>query len=171
MPVGQRHVGQLDVLPFGGYRRVDAHEAGWQVGFDAERGESGQAGGERSAFGGGRREALDAALSDYSAPRYSVGQAAELLGVAPWYLRRLDALGVVTPGRSGGAQRRYSTSRLADAKAMMDGGVSAEGARRLLEMQDKVGLLQAQLDQARSELRARESSQSTAPGEPSWPPA
>lgn len=143
-------------------------------GFDAERGESGQPGGERSAFGGGRREALDAALSDDSAPRYSVGQAAELLGVAPWYLRRLDALGVVTPGRSGGAQRRYSTSqlgRLADAKAMMDGGVSAEGARRLLEMQDKVDLLQAQLDQARSELRARESSQSTAPGEPSGPPA
>ncbi|MGC8514237.1 MAG: MerR family transcriptional regulator [Acidimicrobiales bacterium] len=143
-------------------------------GSDADSGASGPERPRGEPGSGGRREALGAALSDDSAPRYSVGQAAELLGVAPWYLRRLDALGVVSPGRSGGAQRRYSTSqlgRLADAKAMMDGGVSAEGARRLLEMQDKVNLLQAQLEQARNELRARESSQAMPEPEPSGPPA
>lgn len=96
---------------------------------------------------------LDAALADRQAPRYSVGQAAELLGVRPWFLRRLDTLGVVTPARSEGHQRRYSRSQLeqaADAKAMMEDGVSTEGVRRVLALQSKVERLEAELAGARA---------------------
>lgn len=101
---------------------------------------------------------LEAALADRQAPRYSVGQAAELLGVRPWFLRRLDTLGVVTPARSEGDQRRYSRSQLeqvADAKAMMDDGVSTEGVRRVLALQSKVERLEAELAGARARLRDR----------------
>ena len=98
---------------------------------------------------------LDTALADRQAPRYSVGQAAELLGVRPWFLRRLDTLGVVTPARNGGDQRRYSRSQLeqvAEAKAMMDDGVSTEGVRRVLALQSKVERLEAELAGTRARL-------------------
>src|SRR5579875_3785670 len=39
------------------------------------------------------RSAVAAALDDETAPRYTVGQVAELLDVRPWFLRRLDTLG------------------------------------------------------------------------------
>jgi MerR family transcriptional regulator/heat shock protein HspR len=101
---------------------------------------------------------LDAALADRGAPRYSIGQASELLGVAPWFLRRLDSMDVVKPSRSGGAQRRYSREQLgqvADAKALMDDGVSTVGVRRVLELQARVAQLEAELARARGRLRRR----------------
>lgn len=104
-------------------------------------------------------EALDSlqrALTDLNAPRYSVGQAAELLGVRPWFLRRLDTLGVVSPMRSGGDQRRYSGHQLgqvAEAKAMMDDGVSTEGVRRVMDLQRQVDRLEAELARTRALLK------------------
>lgn len=98
---------------------------------------------------------LQRALADLDAPRYSIGQAAELLGVRPWFLRRLDSLGVVSPARSGGAQRRYSghqLGQLAEAKAMMDDGVSSEGVRRVMALQTKVDHLEAELARTRALL-------------------
>lgn len=99
---------------------------------------------------------LERALADLDAPRYSIGQAAQLLGVRPWYLRRLDSLGVVSPTRSGGDQRRYSGHQLgqvAEAKAMMDDGVSSEGVRRVMALQTKVDQLEAELARTRALLR------------------
>lgn len=97
-----------------------------------------------------RREldALDAALGDDRAPRYSVGQVADLLDVRPWFLRRLDAMGVVTPTRSDGDQRRYSREdleRLIDARALMRQGVSVAGIRQVLELRDRVAELEDEL--------------------------
>lgn len=98
---------------------------------------------------------LHRALSDLDAPRYSVGQAAELLGVRPWFLRRLDSLGLVSPSRSDGDQRRYSGHQLAqvaEAKAMMDDGVSTEGVRRVMALQSRVDQLEAELARTRTVL-------------------
>jgi MerR family transcriptional regulator/heat shock protein HspR len=100
---------------------------------------------------------LDRALADLDAPRYTVGQVSELLGVRPWFLRRLDTLGLVTPSRSGGAQRRYSRRQLdqvADARALMDDGVSSAGVRKVFELQAQVGALQAELAETRAERAA-----------------
>ncbi|HLI55300.1 MAG TPA: MerR family transcriptional regulator [Acidimicrobiales bacterium] len=98
------------------------------------------------------RSAVAAALDDETAPRYTVGQVAELLDVRPWFLRRLDTLGVVTPTRSSGDQRRYSRAQLGelvDAQALMREGVSLAGVRRVFELQARVAELEAELDEAR----------------------
>jgi len=70
------------------------------------------------------RAFLDSALTNLSAPRYSIGQAAELSGGRPSMLRRLEASGVVSPARTDGDQRRYSRAdleRLVDARALTPG--------------------------------------------------
>lgn len=100
-----------------------------------------------------RQVDLDTALADRQAPRYSTGQAAELLGLPQWFLRRLDSLDVVKPSRNGGAQRRYSGDQLrqvAEARALMDDGVSASAVRRVLELEARVERLEAELARART---------------------
>jgi hypothetical protein len=47
-------------------------------------------------------------LDDQHAPRFAVGQVAEMLDVQPAFVRRLDTERVVQPARSDGGQRRYS---------------------------------------------------------------
>jgi len=51
-------------------------------------------------------------LDDDNYPAYTIGLAAELLGVQPAFLRSLDAAGLLTPNRSAGGQRRYSRAEL-----------------------------------------------------------
>lgn len=102
------------------------------------------------------RAALDAALGDDRAARYSVGQVADLLDVRPWFLRRLDAMGVVTPTRSDGDQRRYSRAdleRLIDARSLMREGVSVAGIRQVLDLRDRVAELETELARARRRQR------------------
>jgi MerR family transcriptional regulator/heat shock protein HspR len=107
------------------------------------------------------RAALEAALRDSRAPLYSVGQVAELLDVRPWFLRRLDALGVVTPTRSEGDQRRYSREdleRLIDARTLMREGVSVAGIRQVLALKQRVSELEAALSEARQQAGDRDPS-------------
>ncbi|WP_157180141.1 MerR family DNA-binding transcriptional regulator, partial [Rhodococcus sp. DK17] len=47
-------------------------------------------------------------LDDEDYPAYSMGHAAEILGVTQAFLRSLDAAKLLTPGRSEGGHRRYS---------------------------------------------------------------
>jgi DNA-binding transcriptional MerR regulator len=51
-------------------------------------------------------------LDDPEYPTYGMGQAAELLDVAPAFLRGLDSAGVLSPARSAGGHRRYSRTQL-----------------------------------------------------------
>jgi MerR family transcriptional regulator, heat shock protein HspR len=51
-------------------------------------------------------------LDDDEYPAYTIGLAADLLGVQPAFLRSLDAAGLLTPNRSAGGQRRYSRAEL-----------------------------------------------------------
>jgi DNA-binding transcriptional MerR regulator len=51
-------------------------------------------------------------LDDPDHPVYGMGQAAELLGVTPAFLRSLDAGGLLSPTRSEGGHRRYSRRQL-----------------------------------------------------------
>ena len=51
-------------------------------------------------------------LDDRDHPTYGMGQAAELLEVAPAFLRSMDAAGLVRPARSAGGHRRYSRNQL-----------------------------------------------------------
>lgn len=51
-------------------------------------------------------------LDNEDYPAYTMGRAADLLGVQPAFLRSLDAAGLLTPDRSAGGQRRYSRAEL-----------------------------------------------------------
>jgi DNA-binding transcriptional MerR regulator len=91
-------------------------------------------------------------FDDAHAPLYTVGQVAEMLGVQPAFLRRLDLEEVVQPARSGGGQRRYSRDEIARVQhvtAMADEGMTLAGIRRILVLEAEVADLKRQLDEHR----------------------
>lgn len=87
-------------------------------------------------------------LDDEDYPAVTMGQAADLLGVQPAFLRSLDAAGVVRPHRTGGGHRRYSRRQLKLAtrlRDLLDEGHSLQSATAITGLQE-------QLDSARTEV-------------------
>jgi MerR family transcriptional regulator, heat shock protein HspR len=94
-------------------------------------------------------------LDDQDFPAVTMGQAAQLLGVRPAFLRSLDAAGVLEPQRSDGGHRRYSRRQLALAarlRELFDEGMTLEAATRIVALQDELSLTREQLTAARDEL-------------------
>jgi len=92
-------------------------------------------------------------FDDEHAPLYSVGQVAQMLGVQPAFLRRLDTESVVQPSRSDGGQRRYSRAEIAQVQhvsSMADEGMTLAGIRRILMLEAEVAKLQRQLQAERA---------------------
>lgn len=92
---------------------------------------------------------------DSSAPFYTIGQVAELLGVQPAALRRLEEQAIVTPGRSEGGQRRYSRdeiARLREVRGLTDQGLTIPAVREVLALRREVSRLEDEL----AELRGRQ---------------
>lgn len=97
-------------------------------------------------------------FDDAHAPLYSVGQVAEMLGVQPAFLRRLDLEEVVQPARSAGGQRRYTRAevlRVQQVSAMAGEGMTLAGIRRILMLEAEVADLQGQLDEQRGKAGLR----------------
>jgi MerR family transcriptional regulator, heat shock protein HspR len=91
------------------------------------------------------------AIDDEHAPLYAVGQVADLLGVQPAFVRRLDTERVVQPARSDGGQRRYSRAEIVQVQRvaeMADEGMTLVGIRRILELELEVAELRRLLAQA-----------------------
>jgi DNA-binding transcriptional MerR regulator len=89
------------------------------------------------------------ALDDADAPVYTIGQAAEMLGVPVASLRRLDDAGAVQPGRSAGRQRRYTRRQLYLARrvlALVGDGTPIAAAGRIADLEDQVATLTDRLD-------------------------
>jgi DNA-binding transcriptional MerR regulator len=87
-------------------------------------------------------------IDDENAPLYAVGQVAEMLGVQPAFLRRLDLEGVVQPARSEGGQRRYSRAEIVQVQRvwqMAGEGMSLAGIRRIIELEFEVADLKEQI--------------------------
>ena len=81
-------------------------------------------------------------------PLYTVGQVADMLGVQPAFLRRLEAQQAVAPQRSAGGQRRYSRleiDRIDAINRLLGEGMTVEGAKRIIELQTENALLREQL--------------------------
>ena len=94
-------------------------------------------------------------LDDQDFPAVTMGQAAELLGVRPAFLRSLDAAGALAPQRSEGGHRRYSRRQLALAarlRELFDEGMTLEAATRIVALQDELSLTREQLGAARDQL-------------------
>ena len=87
--------------------------------------------------------------TDPDAAFFTVGQAGDLLGVPAATLRRFDAAGAVSPARSAGGQRRYSSRQLTHARRLVDlvaEGLSLQAAARITELEDEVADLRRQLE-------------------------
>lgn len=86
-------------------------------------------------------EDWEARLDDEDAAVYPIGVVAELLGVSVQVVRRYDEEDLVEPQRSSGGQRRYSRrdiARLARVLELVGEGVSPEGVRRILDLEDEL---------------------------------
>ncbi|MFI6999358.1 helix-turn-helix domain-containing protein [Nocardia sp. NPDC050175] len=80
-------------------------------------------------------------LDDDTYPAYSMGRAAEILGVTQAFLRGLDAAHLLTPQRSSGGHRRYSRYQLRIAgrvRELVDTGNTLEAACRIVILEDQL---------------------------------
>jgi MerR family transcriptional regulator, heat shock protein HspR len=84
---------------------------------------------------------IDAKLDDQDFPAYTMGLAADLLGVQPAFLRSLDAAGLLTPDRSAGGQRRYSRAELSLAqrvRSLLDENMPLAAAIRIVSLEHQL---------------------------------
>ncbi|WP_248966025.1 MerR family transcriptional regulator [Sphaerisporangium perillae] len=83
----------------------------------------------------------DDKFDDEDYPAYSMGRAAEMLGVTPAFLRSLGLAKLIEPQRSGGGHRRYSRYQLrlaARARELVDQGTPLEAACRIIILEDQL---------------------------------
>jgi MerR family transcriptional regulator/heat shock protein HspR len=86
---------------------------------------------------------------------FVISIAAELAGMHPQTLRQYDRLGLVSPGRTAGKSRRYSmrdVEKLQEIARLGAEGVSLEGIRRILELEDHVNALNDRVRELESAL-------------------
>ncbi len=90
------------------------------------------------------------------APVFVISIAAELSGMHPQTLRQYDRLGLVTPGRSGGGGRRYSSRDVALLREVQrlsqEEGVNLAGIKRIIDLEHQVEALQARVGELAREL-------------------
>jgi len=80
-------------------------------------------------------------LDDDHYPAYTMGRAAELIGVTPGFLRSLDEAKLFVPQRSQGGHRRYSRHQLRLAtrvRALLDDGMALDAACRIVSLEDQL---------------------------------
>ncbi|WP_223692754.1 heat shock protein transcriptional repressor HspR [Leifsonia poae] len=92
---------------------------------------------------------------DENSQVFVISIAAELAGMHPQTLRQYDRLGLVSPTRTIGKSRRYSmrdVAKLQEIARLGSEGVSLEGIRRILELEDQVGALRDRVRELESAL-------------------
>jgi MerR family transcriptional regulator, heat shock protein HspR len=113
---------------------------------------------ESETNGGTGREGREA-TSSAKANRavYVISVAAELTGVHPQTLRIYERKGLLDPSRTSGGSRRFSDadlSRLRHIQQLTATGLNLEGVRRVIELEQELEQLRAELDEARQQSRA-----------------
>lgn len=94
---------------------------------------------------------------DRDTPVYVISVAAELAGMHAQTLRQYDRLGLVTPSRTRGGGRRYSShdiDRLREVQRLSGEGVSLAGIQRILELETQVEALRSRLAELSAENHA-----------------
>jgi MerR family transcriptional regulator/heat shock protein HspR len=95
---------------------------------------------------------------DDDAQVFVISVAAELSGMHPQTLRQYDRLGLVTPGRSGGGGRRYSSRDVALLREVQrlsqEEGVNLAGIKRVIELENQVEALRSRLAEVQAERDA-----------------
>lgn len=102
-------------------------------------------------------------LDNQDYPSVTMGRAAELLGVQPAFLRRLEAAGVLSPTRTDGNHRLYTRRQLelaARLRSLVDEGLSLDAAARIVGLQDDLGEAQARITALEDERDAKPTTKS-----------
>lgn len=92
---------------------------------------------------------------------YAISVAAQLCGLHPQTLRVYEREGLVDPDRTAGGTRLYSgddVQRLREIAALTDTGINVAGVKRVLELQEEVRRLKAQIVRLNAK-QARQASQ------------
>jgi MerR family transcriptional regulator, heat shock protein HspR len=98
---------------------------------------------------------------------FSISVAAELTGLHPQTLRIYEQEGLLSPARSRGGTRRYSTDdidRLHQIMALTSDGLNLAGVRRVLELQEETRRLQAELTRLKTAARSTPPGKARPPG-------
>lgn len=85
---------------------------------------------------------------DENSPLFAIAIAAELAGLHPQTLRQYDRMGLVSPKRTLGQSRRYSmrdVTQLREIARLGAEGVSLEGIRRVLDLENYVEELESRV--------------------------
>lgn len=93
-------------------------------------------------------------------PIFVISVAAELADMHPQTLRQYDRLGIVSPSRAPGKSRRYSQHDidvLREVQRLSQSGVSLEGIKRILELENQVAALKYRVAELTDELSRRRS--------------
>ncbi|MFL6114033.1 MAG: MerR family transcriptional regulator [Catenulispora sp.] len=80
-------------------------------------------------------------FDDADFPAYTMGRAAEMIGVTPAFLRSLGTAGLIEPQRSLGGHRRYSRHQLQLAgrvRVLLDEGLPLAAACRIVTLEDRL---------------------------------
>ncbi len=96
-------------------------------------------------------------MLDPYAPIFVISVAAELAEMHPQTLRQYDRLGIVKPNRAPGRARRYSqhdVDMLREVQRLSQEGVSLEGIRRIMELENQVDALRAKVLELGEQLEA-----------------
>ena len=84
---------------------------------------------------------MSTTFDDADFPAYTMGRAAEMIGVTAAFLRSLGTAGLIEPDRSLGGHRRYSRHQLQLAgrvRQLLDEGMPLAAACRIVILEDRL---------------------------------
>ncbi len=92
---------------------------------------------------------------DEEAAVYVISVAAQLSGLHPQTLRQYDRLGLVSPGRTSGRNRRYSLRDIAllrNVTKLVEEGINHVGIKRIIELESAMANLSIEVAKLRIEV-------------------
>jgi MerR family transcriptional regulator, heat shock protein HspR len=104
-----------------------------------------------------RPELSDADHPDDDAGLYVISVAAELSGLHPQTLRQYDRLGLVSPDRTVGRNRRYSLRDIASLRMvqrLVGEGINHAGIKRIIELESAMANMATEVAKLRIEVDA-----------------
>lgn len=101
--------------------------------------------------------AADKNHPDDDAGVYVISVAAEISGMHPQTLRQYDKLGLVSPSRTEGRNRRYSLRDIAllrSVQKLVGEGINHAGIKRIIELESAMANMAVEVAQLRIEVNA-----------------
>ena len=112
---------------------------------------------------------MSSAFDDADYPAYTMGRAADMIGVTPAFLRSLGAAGLIEPQRSDGGHRRYSRHQLQLAqrvRQLLDEGILLAAACRIVTLEDRLAAAHRRIIELGGVLTRQDDADSPTPTAP-----